>query len=173
VADFGLAKVYPEGKSHLSTKVAGTMGYVAPEYAVYGQLTERSDVYSFGVVLLELLSGKKAILSMNEEGQPSLLTDWVWSLVTNGDVSDVIEQGMPEPGPEQVMEKYVFIAVLCAHPQLHARPTMDQVVKILETDLAVPWIPKGPLAFDKLDDDIERPSSPTDHTKINDSHIDP
>ncbi|KAL0435799.1 UNVERIFIED_CONTAM: putative LRR receptor-like serine/threonine-protein kinase RKF3 [Sesamum radiatum] len=64
VADFGLAKFTPEGMTHLSTRVAGTMGYVAPEYALYGQLTERSDVYSFGVVLLELLSGKKPLLQL-------------------------------------------------------------------------------------------------------------
>lgn len=134
VADFGLAKFNPEGFSHLSTRVAGTMGYVAPEYALYGQLTERSDVYSFGVVLLELLSGKKAIISVNE-GQPSLVTDWAWSLVRKGHGLDVIEEGMPELGPDEVMEKYVMIAVLCSHPQLYARPTMDQVVKILETDL--------------------------------------
>ncbi|XP_061356248.1 probable LRR receptor-like serine/threonine-protein kinase RKF3 isoform X2 [Gastrolobium bilobum] len=80
VADFGLAKFNPEGMTHMSTRVAGTMGYVAPEYALYGQLTERSDVFSFGVVLLELLSGRKA-LQMNNDGQPSALTDWAWSLV--------------------------------------------------------------------------------------------
>ncbi|MBA0804283.1 hypothetical protein Gohar_003876, partial [Gossypium harknessii] len=79
VADFGLAKFTPEGMTHLSTRVAGTMGYVAPEYALYGQLTERSDVYSFGVVLLELLSGKKA-LTMTDDNQPSLVADWAWSL---------------------------------------------------------------------------------------------
>ncbi|KAK8583190.1 hypothetical protein V6N13_021902 [Hibiscus sabdariffa] len=60
--------------THLSTRVAGTTGYVA----LYGQLTDRSDVYSFGVVLLELLSGKKA-LTVNDENQPSVAADWAWS----------------------------------------------------------------------------------------------
>ncbi|CAO2832654.1 unnamed protein product [Amaranthus hypochondriacus] len=157
VADFGLAKFNPEGFTHLSTRVAGTMGYVAPEYALYGQLTERSDVFSFGVVLLELLSGKKAILSGNDgQGQPLLVTDWAWSLVRKGHVLDVIEEGMPELGPDQVMEKYVLTAVLCSHPQLYARPTMDQVVKILETDLPVPSIPERPISFIAELEDIER-----------------
>ncbi|KAK9733574.1 hypothetical protein RND81_04G075900 [Saponaria officinalis] len=158
VCDFGLAKFNPEGFSHLSTRVAGTMGYVAPEYALYGQLTERSDVYSFGVVLLELLSGKKAIMSVND-GQPSLVTDWAWSLVRKGHALDVIEQGMPELGPDEVMEKYVMIAVLCSHPQLYARPTMDQVVKILETDLPVPSIPERPISLVAELAEIERSAS--------------
>ncbi|KAM6541164.1 hypothetical protein CsatB_005611 [Cannabis sativa] len=155
VADFGLAKFTPEGMTHLSTRVAGTMGYVAPEYALYGQLTERSDVYSFGVVLLELLSGKKALL-VNDESQPSLVTDWAWSLVREGRALDVIEDNMPEKGVPEILEKYVLIAVLCSHPQLYARPTMDQVVKMLETDLSVPNIPERPIPLVADIDDIER-----------------
>ncbi|PON65726.1 Serine/threonine protein kinase [Parasponia andersonii] len=155
VADFGLAKFTPEGMTHLSTRVAGTMGYVAPEYALYGQLTERSDVYSFGVVLLELLSGKKALL-VSDESQPSLVTDWAWSLVREGRALDVIEDNMPEKGTPEVLEKYVLVAVLCSHPQLYARPTMDQVVKMLETDLSVPSIPERPIPLVADIDDIER-----------------
>lgn len=154
VADFGLAKFTPEGMTHLSTRVAGTMGYVAPEYALYGQLTERTDVYSFGVVLLELLSGKKALVS--QEDQPSLVTDWAWSLVRNGRALDVIEDGMPDKGAPEVLEKYVLVAVLCSHPQLYARPTMDQVVKMLETDLSVPSIPERPIPIVADIDDIEK-----------------
>ncbi|OMP04983.1 hypothetical protein COLO4_09153 [Corchorus olitorius] len=155
VADFGLAKFTPEGITHLSTRVAGTMGYVAPEYALYGQLTERSDVYSFGVVLLELLSGKKA-LTMTEDNQPSLVADWAWSLVKTERTLDVIEDGMLELGPPEVLEKYVLIAVLCSHPELQCRPTMDQVVKMLETDVSVPSIPERPIPLVAHIDDIER-----------------
>lgn len=158
VADFGLAKFTPEGMTHLSTRVAGTMGYVAPEYALYGQLTERSDVYSFGVVLLELLSGRKA-LSTNGDGQPILVTDWAWSSVRNGRTLDVIDNGMPELAVPEVLEKYVLVAVLCSHPQLYARPTMDQVVKMLETDLSVPSIPARPIPLVAEINDIERSAS--------------
>ncbi|PKI59403.1 probable LRR receptor-like serine/threonine-protein kinase RKF3 [Punica granatum] len=166
VADFGLAKFTPEGMTHLSTRVAGTMGYVAPEYALYGQLTERSDVYSFGVVLLELLSGKKALLVSSEENQHSLVTDWAWSLVREGRALDVIEDGIPELGPPEVLEKYVLVAVLCSHPQLYARPTMDQVVKMLETDLTVPSIPERPIPLVANIDDIERSVSSTESGQL-------
>lgn len=97
LVDFGLAKFASEGCSHLSTRVAGTPGYVAPEYALYGQVSERSEVYSFGVVLLELLSGKKAVIEF--DGITTLLlTDWAWSLVKECRVLDIIDQGMPELG---------------------------------------------------------------------------
>jgi serine/threonine protein kinase len=159
VADFGLAKFNPEGMTHMSTRVAGTMGYVAPEYALYGQLTERSDVFSFGVLLLELLSGRKA-LETNEDGQPTAFSDLAWSLVRNNRALDVIEDGMPEPGTPEILEKYVLVAVLCSHPQLYARPTMDQVVKMLETDdEAVPSVVERPIPFIAGRLDIEKSAS--------------
>lgn len=123
LADFGLAMFAPEGMTHLSTKVAGTLGYVAPEYALYGQLTEKSDVYSFGVLLLELLSGKKAV-TLDNEGETILLSDWAWTLVTESRALDVIEGGIVDSGLSNLMEKYVFVSILCAHPILHARPTI-------------------------------------------------
>ncbi|KAG9140528.1 hypothetical protein Leryth_022152 [Lithospermum erythrorhizon] len=155
VADFGLAKFTPEGMTHMSTRVAGTMGYVAPEYALYGQLTDKSDVYSFGIVLLELLSGKKALMAVND-GQPTLLSDWAWSLVRESRTLDVIDETMPGLDSAEVMEKYVLIAVLCSHPQLYARPTMDQVVKMLDTEVPVPSIPDRPIPITADIDDIEK-----------------
>ncbi|KAH7514763.1 hypothetical protein FEM48_Zijuj11G0125000 [Ziziphus jujuba var. spinosa] len=131
VVDFGLAKFTPEGMTHLSTRVAGTMGYVAPEYALYGQLTETSDVYSFGVVLLELL-------------------------MRDGRALDVIEDDMPDKSPPQVLEKYVLVVILCSHLQLYARPTMDQAVKMLETDMSIPSTPERPIPLVAKLSDIER-----------------
>ncbi|WVZ70706.1 hypothetical protein U9M48_019349 [Paspalum notatum var. saurae] len=160
VADFGLAKFAPEGMTHVSTRVAGTLGYVAPEYALYGQLTEKSDVYSFGVVLLELVSGKRAFISLSE-GQSFVLTDWAWSLVRRGRTVEVIQEAMVEPGPSELMEKYVLVGALCTHPQLHARPTMEQVLKILEAD-SVPSpliIPERPIPVVSNLAEIERSAS--------------
>ncbi|KAJ3669645.1 hypothetical protein LUZ60_011595 [Juncus effusus] len=157
VADFGLAKFAPEGMTHFSTRVAGTLGYVAPEYALYGQLTEKSDVYSFGVVLLELLSGKKAFISLGE-GQSFVITDWAWALVRGGRTLEVIQEGMEGRGSNEQMEKFVIVAVLCTHPQLYARPTMDQVVKILESDsvMPMPVVPDRPIPIVANREDIER-----------------
>ncbi|MBA0677525.1 hypothetical protein Goari_018929, partial [Gossypium aridum] len=60
IGDFGLAKLFPDNVTHLSTRVAGTVGYLAPEYALLGQLTKKADVYSFGVLILEIVSGKSS-----------------------------------------------------------------------------------------------------------------
>lgn len=77
LSDFGLAKLGPVGdKSHVSTRVMGTYGYCAPEYAMTGQLTVKSDVYSFGVVFLELITGRKAIDSTQPHGEQNLVS-WV------------------------------------------------------------------------------------------------
>ncbi|CAN1271411.1 Probable LRR receptor-like serine/threonine-protein kinase RKF3 [Linum perenne] len=146
VADFGLAKSNPEGMTHLSTRVAGTWGYLAPEYALYGQLTERSDVYSYGVVLLELLSGKKALMR-NDGSQPYLLADVAWTLAKEGRAIELVEDGMPERGDDaDVLERYVMVGVLCSHPEMQARPTMEQVVKMLEAEeMSIPSIPNRPM----------------------------
>lgn len=77
LSDFGLAKLAPVGdKTHVSTRVMGTYGYCAPEYAMSGKLTLKSDIYSFGVVMLELITGKKAIDSSKRPGEQNLVS-WV------------------------------------------------------------------------------------------------
>lgn len=81
LSDFGLAKLGPVGdKTHVSTRVMGTYGYCAPEYAMTGQLTLKSDVYSFGVVLLELITGRKAIDNARAAGEHNLVA-WVDLLI--------------------------------------------------------------------------------------------
>ncbi|GMP40458.1 hypothetical protein CsSME_00010901 [Camellia sinensis var. sinensis] len=122
LADFGLAKFNPKEMMHLSTKVTGTLHYVALQYALYGKLTQGSDK------LLLLKDGWKTFL----------LIDWAWSLVRKGRAREVIEENMPEPELAEVMEQYVLLVVLSCHPYLQARPNMEQKVKLLETNVAVP-----------------------------------
>ena len=77
LCDFGLAKLGPVGdKTHVSTRVMGTFGYCAPEYATTGQLSLKSDVYSFGVVLLEIITGRKAIDNSKAAGEQYIVA-WV------------------------------------------------------------------------------------------------
>lgn len=162
VADFGLAKFSPEGASHLSTRVAGTLGYVAPEYALFGKLTDRSDVYSFGVLLLELVSGRKAIVEnkdTNTNGEALMLSDWAWEMVKKGRGLDVVDDSMSElPADKMVLEKYVRIGILCSHPHLQERPSMLQVLKLMETDLKVPIIGERPISLISNINVIERSS---------------
>ncbi|KAI5084737.1 hypothetical protein GOP47_0000906 [Adiantum capillus-veneris] len=146
VADFGLAKFRPEGASHLTTRVAGTQGYVAPEYVLYGQVTEKSDVYSFGIVLLELLTRRKNLRGAVTE-RPMLVSDWAWCLVKQGKVMDVIDAEMDRVGPLEVVERFVLLALLCAHPQVPFRPTLDEVLKIMENDQPLPPLPERPVPY--------------------------
>ncbi|KAL9258405.1 putative receptor-like protein [Drosera capensis] len=152
VADFGLARQTREGQSHLTTRVAGTHGYLAPEYALYGQLTEKSDVYSFGIVILEIMCGRKALdLSFSGTAHSILITDWAWSLVKEGKIEEVFDATLVRIGesrelnPKAIMERFVLVGILCSHVMVALRPTILEVIKMLEGDIEVPPIPDRPL----------------------------
>ncbi|GMQ01849.1 hypothetical protein CsSME_00048334 [Camellia sinensis var. sinensis] len=155
VADFGLAKQNREGHSHVTTRVAGTHGYLAPEYALYGQLTEKSDVYSFGVVVLEIMCGRKALdLSSSGTSRSFLITDWAWSLVKAGRIEEAFEGSLLGDGesvnrnPKEIMGRFVLVGILCAHVMVALRPTILDALKMLEGDIEVPEIPDRPIYAD-------------------------
>ncbi|KAJ6826201.1 protein kinase precursor [Iris pallida] len=148
VADFGLARQSREGQSHLTTRVAGTHGYLAPEYALYGQLTEKSDVYSFGVVVLETMTGRKA-LDMTASSLV-LVTDWAWTLVKAGRAAETLDESLLVEGeehanPRGIMERFVMVGILCAHVMVALRPTIADALRMLEGDIDVPVIPDRPM----------------------------
>ncbi|XP_021806551.1 probable receptor-like protein kinase At1g11050 [Prunus avium] len=148
VADFGLAKQSSEGQSHLTTRVAGTHGYLAPEYALYGQLTEKSDVYSFGIVILEIMSGRKVLDTSNNSGSnPSfvLITDWAWMVLKSGKVEEIFDEAIRENGPKGIMERFVLVGILCAHVLVAFRPTISEALKMLEGDIDIPKLPDRPM----------------------------
>ncbi|XP_006847201.2 probable receptor-like protein kinase At1g11050 [Amborella trichopoda] len=141
VGHFGLAKQNREGQSHLTTHVAGTQGYLAPEYALYGQLTEKSDVYSFGVVVLKIMSGRRAL---DRSGDMAfVVSDWEWGLMKAGKVGEVIEEGIRKEGPMSVMERFVMVGILCSHVTVGFRSTMTEALRLLEGDVELPEIPDG------------------------------
>ncbi|XP_030955224.1 probable receptor-like protein kinase At1g11050 [Quercus lobata] len=150
VADFGLAKQIKEGQSHLTTRVAGTHGYLAPEYALYGQLTEKSDVYSFGVVVLEIMCGRKALDLSSGSPRAFLITDWAWSLIKARKVEEALDASLSKnddsvnSNPKSIMERYVMVGILCAHVMVALRPTILDALKMLEGDIEVPAIPDRP-----------------------------
>ncbi|XP_073102068.1 probable receptor-like protein kinase At1g11050 [Elaeis guineensis] len=145
VADFGLARQSREGQSHLTTRVAGTHGYLAPEYALYGQLTEKSDVYSFGVLVLEIMSGRNA-LDTSAESNLVLITDWAWTLVKSGRAEEVLDAALVSEGnPKGIMERFVLVGILCAHVMVALRPTISEALRMLEGDIDVPAIPDRPM----------------------------
>ncbi|KAK7320976.1 hypothetical protein VNO77_30989 [Canavalia gladiata] len=143
VSDFGLAKQGNEGQSHLTTRVAGTYGYLAPEYALYGQLTEKSDVYSFGIVILEIMSGRKVLDTLNSS--VVLVTDWAWMLAKSGKVEEIFDESIKTEGPGKIMERFVLVGILCAHAMVALRPTIAEALKMLEGDIDIPNLPDRPV----------------------------
>ncbi|XP_062213006.1 receptor-like serine/threonine-protein kinase ALE2 isoform X2 [Phragmites australis] len=133
VSDFGLARTARgEGNQHISTRVMGTFGYVAPEYAMTGHLLVKSDVYSYGVVLLELLTGRKPVDMSRSAGQENLVA-WARPLLTN--VVSLRQAVDPLLGPNVPLDnvaKAAAIASMCVQPEVAHRPSMGEVVQALK-----------------------------------------
>ncbi|PPD75610.1 hypothetical protein GOBAR_DD27466 [Gossypium barbadense] len=132
VSDFGLAREATEGSQHISTRVMGTFGYVAPEYAMTGHLLVKSDVYSFGVVLLELLTGRKPVDMSQPQGQENLVT-WTRPLLTSREgVEQLVDPSLAGTYDFDDMAKVASIASMCVHPEVTQRPLMGEVVQALK-----------------------------------------
>ncbi|XP_068339439.1 receptor-like serine/threonine-protein kinase At1g78530 [Pyrus communis] len=130
VSDFGLATLMEPDKTHVSTLVAGTFGYLAPEYFDTGRATAKGDVYSFGVVLLELLTGKKPTdEAFIEEG--TKLVTWVKAVVQDRREEYVLDSNLGCCSIDEINTVF-SIALICLEPEPSKRPTMDEVVKMLE-----------------------------------------
>ncbi|CAH8332409.1 unnamed protein product [Eruca vesicaria subsp. sativa] len=135
ISDFGLARLYDEKKSHISTRVAGTIGYVVPEYAMRGHLTEKTYVYAFGIVALELVSGRKNS-DMNVGNERKYLLEWAWNLHENRREVELIDQALTEFNMEEV-KRVIGIALLCTYSSHSLRPPMSKVVAMLSGDTEV------------------------------------
>ncbi|KAJ8747206.1 hypothetical protein K2173_019527 [Erythroxylum novogranatense] len=133
IGDFGLAKLFPDNVTHVSTRVAGTVGYLAPEYALLGQLTKKADVYSFGVLILEIISGKSS--SKAAFGEDMLvLVEWAWKLRKEERLLDIVDPEVTEY-PENEVTRFIKVALFCTQAAAHQRPTMKQVVEMLSKDV--------------------------------------
>ncbi|KAG8653272.1 hypothetical protein MANES_05G004800v8 [Manihot esculenta] len=133
VADFGLAKQAPEGRAnYLSTRVMGTFGYVAPEYAMTGHLLVKSDVYSYGVVLLELLTGRKPVDMSQPSGQENLVTLARPILRDKDRLEELADPRLGEKYPKEDFVRVCTIAAACVAPEANQRPTMGEVVQSLK-----------------------------------------
>ncbi|TKW31360.1 hypothetical protein SEVIR_2G100400v4 [Setaria viridis] len=130
VSDFGLAKLYEENKSHVSTsRIAGTFGYLAPEYAMRGQLTEKADVFAFGVVVLEVVSGRSNTDNSLEERNVYLL-ERAWGLYEGNQPLQILDPRLEEFYAEEVL-RVIRVALICTQGSPHQRPAMSRVVAML------------------------------------------
>ncbi|KAK8984399.1 hypothetical protein V6N11_029714 [Hibiscus sabdariffa] len=120
-----------------STRVLGTFGYHAPEYAMTGQLTQKSDVYSFGVVLLELLTGRKPVDHTMPRGQQSLVT-WATPRLSEDKVEQCVDPKLKGEYPPKGVAKLAAVASLCVQYEAEFRPSMSIVVMALQPLLKAP-----------------------------------
>ncbi|KAG5043721.1 hypothetical protein AAZX31_03G157700 [Glycine max] len=132
LSDFGLAKLGPVGENtHVSTRVMGTYGYCAPEYAMTGQLTLKSDVYSFGVVLLEIITGRKAIDNSKSAGEQNLVA-WARPLFKDRrKFSQMADPTLHGQYPPRGLYQALAVAAMCVQEQANLRPVIADVVTAL------------------------------------------
>ncbi|KAI3769364.1 hypothetical protein L6452_00465 [Arctium lappa] len=136
ISDFGLAKLDEEENTHISTRIAGTIGYMAPEYAMRGYLTDKADVYSFGVVALEIVSGKSNTNYRPKEEFVYLL-DWAYVLEEQGSLLELVDPGLGSKYPKDEAMMMLNLALLCTNPSPTLRPPMSSVVKMIDGKIPV------------------------------------
>ncbi|KAL4583546.1 hypothetical protein LXL04_008124 [Taraxacum kok-saghyz] len=133
VSDFGLAKLLGSEKSYVTTRVMGTFGYVAPEYASTGMLNERSDVYSFGILIMEIISGRNPV-DYSRAPEEVNLVDWLKTMVTNRNADGVLDPKLPEKPSSRALKRALLVALRCVDPTAQKRPKMGHVIHMLEAD---------------------------------------
>ncbi|KAI3524605.1 hypothetical protein L1887_03264 [Cichorium endivia] len=146
VADFGLAKITSDVATHVSTRVMGTFGYLAPEYAASGKLSDKSDVFSFGVMLLELITGRRPVDSAQTFMDDSLV-DWARPLLTramdDGNFDNIADPRLQKDYNHSEMARMVSCAAACVRHSARRRPRMSQVVRALEGDVSLSDLTEG------------------------------
>ncbi|XP_071722800.1 cysteine-rich receptor-like protein kinase 1 [Rutidosis leptorrhynchoides] len=141
IADFGLVRCVAPDRTHLSTGIAGTLGYMAPEYLVRGKLTEKADVYSFGVLVLEVSTGRKN--SVFSQGSSSIL-HCVWKHYKAKSVTDSIDAGLDGRFEAESARRVLQIGLLCTQASVALRPSMSNVVTMLKDKASHIPSPKQP-----------------------------
>ena len=165
LGDFGLAKLYEHGAAPNTTRVVGTLGYLAPELATVTAPTAASDVYSFGVVVLEVACGRRPIETWAEE-EEQVLIDWVREKYREGKVREAADRRIAGQYEVEEMEKILKLGLACCHPDPQHRPTMKEVVAVLVGDEATAVLAELAQAGDTASD-TTREESPVLCTPVN------
>ncbi|XP_047252020.1 putative serine/threonine-protein kinase isoform X3 [Capsicum annuum] len=135
--DFGLARLFSENMSHISTRVAGTLGYLSPEYAISGHLTRKSDVYSFGVVLLEIVSGSPVVAFDITRGE-HFLVNKAWEMYNADQLLELVDPVLDrELLNDDEAVRFLKVGLLCVQESASLRPKMSMVIKMLSRDGAI------------------------------------
>ncbi|MQL72745.1 hypothetical protein Taro_005145 [Colocasia esculenta] len=163
LSDFGLAQWASSTSSNMTCNdVAGTFGYLAPEYFMYGKVNEKIDVYAFGVVLLELLTGRKPINTECPKGLESLVM-WAKPMLESGKMMQLLDPSLGDNADMDQVERITLAASLCIRRSPRSRPMMALVLKLLQGDEdVVKWAKLQTGAaeeFDGLDDESASPAA--------------
>eukprot|EP00253_Pinus_taeda_P019822 PITA_19822 len=143
IADFGLAKLFPEDETHIQTSVAGTYGYMAPEYAMRGKLSVKADVYSFGVLVLEIVSGRKSSdLKFPNEAQS--LLEWAWRLYKQGRLLDMVDSGVSGSCRQEEALRCIHVGLVCTQADPGIRPAISNAVLMISSSSVTLPDPKKP-----------------------------
>ncbi|CAI0424995.1 unnamed protein product [Linum tenue] len=133
IQDFGLARLLGTSETHATTDVAGTFGYVAPEYAMTCRVSDKADVYSYGVVLLELMSDKKALdPSFSSFGNGFNIVGWACMLLRQGRASEFFMAGLWDSGAHDDLIEILHLGIMCTGETFSSRPSMRQVAQRLK-----------------------------------------
>ncbi|XP_073268343.1 probable LRR receptor-like serine/threonine-protein kinase At1g29720 [Populus alba] len=146
ISDFGLAKLNEEENTHISTRVAGTIGYMAPEYALWGYLTDKADVYSFGVVALEIVSGRSNS-SYRTTNEFVCLLDWAQVLQKKGNLMEIVDPKLQSEFNKEEAERMIKLALLCTNASPSLRPAMSEVVSMLEGQTSIQEVTSDPSIY--------------------------
>lgn len=137
LGDFGLAKLYEHGSNPSTTRVVGTLGYLAPELTKTGKPTTSSDVFAFGALLLEVVCGRRPI-EANRESEEMIMVDWVWGKWEEGAILDVVDGRLRGEFDEVEAAMVLKLGMMCSNDVGVGRPTMRQVVRYLEGEVTLP-----------------------------------
>ncbi|KAL3515457.1 hypothetical protein ACH5RR_022359 [Cinchona calisaya] len=142
LGDFGIARLVDHEKGSQTTVLAGTMGYMAPECVITGKANKESDVYSFGMVALEIACGRRPINVRAQEDQVRTV-EWVWKLYGKGKLLEAADPKLGRDFDEQEMERLMVVALWCAHPDSTFRPSIRQVIHVLNIEAELPILPSN------------------------------
>ncbi|KAL4302999.1 hypothetical protein GQ457_10G027140 [Hibiscus cannabinus] len=145
IADFGMARLFPEDQTHVNTRVAGTNGYMAPEYIRNGHLSAKADVFSFGVVVLELISGQKnSSFNIDVDAQSLSLLEWAYKLYKKGKSLDFMDTAVALSAVPEQVAMCIQIGLLCTQGDPQLRPDMRRIVILLSKRPGSLEEPTGP-----------------------------
>ncbi|KAL1315711.1 L-type lectin-domain containing receptor kinase IX.1-like [Arachis hypogaea] len=148
LGDFGLAKLIDHELGSQTSVLAGTIGYMAPEYISSRRASKESDVYSFGLVALEIATGKRVFDLIEDEDSQKGLAEWVWDHYGREELHMVVDGRLEKDFDEKEAMYLMIVGLWCCHPDKNGRPSIRQAIQVLNSEGALPQLPtKMPVAI--------------------------